>query len=309
MYFVRSLSLFVLCALSPIARGQVGTDAPGGVAPRDQTGSHAVPTVSVPFPDQLDRPLDVKESTSLAIADAWARDPQLPASGPDGRVMFLYGQTLPSVVCSPLQVTDIELQRGEIVRSGGIHLGDSVRWSVSPSISGPDGAETTHLVVKPAAPGLVTSLAVYTNRRTYYFRLVSHESRWTPRIAFNYTDEVDAAWIAYELATREKKAAVTVRESGDDLTQLDFEYRIRGAADWTPVRVWNDGIRTTIQFSKTITQGEAPALLVIGPDGKDQLVNYRVKGDRYVVDNLFKRAVLIAGVGRKQTRVEIIRKE
>jgi len=35
------------------------------------------------------------------------------------------------------------------------------------------------------------------------------------------------------------------------------------------------------------------------------MVNYRVEGDYYVVDRLFKQAVLVSGVGREQDRVTI----
>ncbi len=36
-----------------------------------------------------------------------------------------------------------------------------------------------------------------------------------------------------------------------------------------------------------------------------QMVNYRVKGNYYVVDRLFSDAILVAGVGRDQDRVTI----
>jgi type IV secretion system protein VirB9 len=34
-------------------------------------------------------------------------------------------------------------------------------------------------------------------------------------------------------------------------------------------------------------------------------VNYRVQGDRYIVDSIFNRAILIAGVGGDQDSVTI----
>ncbi|MDB5890168.1 MAG: uncharacterized protein JWP47_999 [Polaromonas sp.] len=37
------------------------------------------------------------------------------------------------------------------------------------------------------------------------------------------------------------------------------------------------------------------------------IVNYRVQGDRFIVDTVFDKAVLIAGVGRSQDRVTISR--
>lgn len=52
-------------------------------------------------------------------------------------MIFLFGETQPSVVCSPLQVCDIELQGGEIVRD--VMVGDTVRWKVEPATSGATG--------------------------------------------------------------------------------------------------------------------------------------------------------------------------
>ena len=52
---------------------------------------------------------------------------------------------------------------------------------------------------------------------------------------------------------------------------------------------------------------EAPVLVVIGRDNKPEMVNYRVKGDMYIVDRLFDRAELILGTGKKAQKVEIER--
>ena len=37
------------------------------------------------------------------------------------------------------------------------------------------------------------------------------------------------------------------------------------------------------------------------------MVNYRVKGDMYIVDRLFERGALILGVGKSARKAEIIR--
>ncbi len=62
-------------------------------------------------------------------------------------------------------------------------------------------------------------------------------------------------------------------------------------------------------------QTEAPSLLVVRAGGSikktedTSLVNYRVQGDRYIVDQVFDEAVMIAGVGKRQTRVQIVREQ
>jgi type IV secretion system protein VirB9 len=58
-------------------------------------------------------------------------------------------------------------------------------------------------------------------------------------------------------------------------------------------------------------QTEAPVLLVIRSEGgmftdeEKDIVNYSVQGDRFIVDTVFDKAVLIAGVGSGQDRVTI----
>jgi type IV secretory pathway VirB9-like protein len=76
-----------------------------------------------------------------------------------------------SVVCSPLQVRDIELQGGEVVRD--VLVGDTLRWKVKPATSGTAGGQAIHLIAKPSEPALVTSMVVTTSRR----------SRIRPRVA------------------------------------------------------------------------------------------------------------------------------
>ncbi|PZR77184.1 MAG: P-type conjugative transfer protein TrbG, partial [Stutzerimonas stutzeri] len=82
------------------------------------------------------------------LSRKWRGTPGLVTTGPDGKVIFLFGETQPSVVCSPLQVCDIELQGGEIVRD--VLVGDTVRWKVEPATSGATGGQAIHLIVKPS---------------------------------------------------------------------------------------------------------------------------------------------------------------
>ena len=64
---------------------------------------------------------------------------------------------------------------------------------------------------------------------------------------------------------------------------------------WRPVRVFDDTHKVYIQFPARLDQGEAPPLFVVGPNGENQLVNYRVNGSYYIVDRLFAAAELRLG--------------
>ncbi len=68
--------------------------------------------------------------------------------------------------------------------------------------------------------------------------------------------------------------------------------------------MFNDGVKTYIKMPDTVNQGEMPVLLVENKSGQ-ALVNYRVRNNSFVVDQLFEEAVLIVGVGSDQEKITI----
>ncbi|MBX9693005.1 MAG: TrbG/VirB9 family P-type conjugative transfer protein [Cyanobacteria bacterium] len=98
--------------------------------------------------------------------------------------------------------------------------------------------------------------------------------------------------------------ALPVRESDS----LNFNYRIKGdSPSWKPLRVYSDKSKTYIQFPANVKYDRTPALVMLGAANQQQLVNYRMLNDRYVIDQVIDRAALISGVGRHQQRIEIAR--
>jgi type IV secretion system protein VirB9 len=258
--------------------------------------------------------LTAQEKAAVAIARRWRSASATgikPVAGPDGSIRYLFGAQQPSIVCAVLQVCDVELQAGEQVNS--IQLGDTARWAIEPAISGAGAAEVQHLIIKPMDVGLETSLVVTTNRRTYHLRLRSHRTEFMPRVGFTYPDEAVAKWDAMKSREGRERRERTMASTGEYLGDLSFAYDVAGSASWKPVRVYNDGVKTIIQMPATMAQTEAPTLLVVRKEGgvfsdaETVMVNYRVQGDRYIVDSVFDKALLIAGVGSGQERVTITR--
>ena len=166
------------------------------------------------------------------------------------------------------------------------------------------------IVIKPKQPGLDTNLLVTTDRRAYYLRLISKQEDYIARVAFAYPEDESMKWKLHlaeqEQRRKEELEAVKVAPV-ESLDSLYFDYRIVGGDEnMRPVRVVDDGKKTFIQMTPNAANREAPVLVVVGPDGPE-MVNYRVKGDMYVVDRLFERGALILGVGKKANRAEIIR--
>jgi type IV secretion system protein VirB9 len=133
------------------------------------------------------------------------------------------------------------------------------------------------------------------------------------RIGFTYPEDANAKWEALKAHEAKAEKDSTIPQTGEYLGDLNFNYDVDGDARWKPVRVYNNGIKTIIQMPGTMEQTEAPVLLVIRSEGgvftdeEKDIVNYSVQGDRFIVDTVFDKAVLIAGVGSGQDRVTITR--
>lgn len=202
---------------------------------------------------------------------------------------------------APGRVSDIALQPGETLTS--VAAGDTVRWTVGDTTSGSGETKRTHLLVKPFAAGLSTNLVITTDRRVYHVQLTSTASTAMTAIRWTYPqDELSA--LARQRVEAEAARPVS---AAIDLTQLNFDYRITGDAPvWRPLRAFDDGRQTWIEFPAAISTGEAPPLFVLGEKGEAELVNYRVAGRFYIVDRLFGAAELRLGA-KKQKIVRVVR--
>lgn len=259
------------------------------------TAATILATGQVPAQD-----LTANEIRGTNLSADWRDSAGVVTRGPDGKVIFLFGEVQPSIVCSPLQVCDIELQAGEIVRD--VLLGDTVRWKVEPATSGPADGQTVHLVVKPAEAGLTTSMVVTTSRRTYHVQLRSHHSTYMARVGFEYPEDLSARFA--EIAARME--ASIIPGAGVPADQLDFDFVMSGSAQWRPTRIYSDGLKTYIQFPSALAGTDAPVLFVVS-GGQNRIVNYRLNGTMMVVDYHIDHAILVSGVGHSQQSITIRR--
>jgi type IV secretion system protein VirB9 len=266
----------------------------------NRTGSWVLFAFLVALPaaePALSQELTALERKALQQSGQWQAGQGVVGAGDQGKVVFVFGESQPSIICAPLQICDIELEPRETVKD--VLLGDSVRWSVEAASSGEGSAQTIHLIIRPTEAGLVTSMVVTTSKRTYHIRLRSHESRYMARIGFSYPG----------LGSTDL-AAINARLTGDGVAgsqaPLDFRYRISGSARWRPERVYHDGNKTYIQFPRAVKSSEMPVLFLLS-EGERQIVNYRVNNETMIIDHQIERAVLVSGVGWRQKKITITR--
>jgi P-type conjugative transfer protein TrbG len=196
---------------------------------------------------------------------------------------------------APEQVTDITLQPGETLSS--VSAGDTVRWVVGDTSSGTGAGKQAHVLVKPFAPGLKTNLVIMTDRRSYHLVLESTDRTSMAAISWTYPQD---QLVALRQQNERADTAAPIAENVA-LADLKFRYAITGdTPPWRPVRAFDDGTHVYIEFPSRIDQGEAPPLFVVGPQGDNQLVNYRVQRNYYIVDRLFAAAELRLGADPQQ---------
>jgi P-type conjugative transfer protein TrbG len=302
-----------LMAPPPAEDAPEETLATAGTAQKAEENSDRAESAPRPAP-LVPAPINIGPPARRAILEShqWAENPAaMPELDSGGRVVFAFSESAPTIVCAPMRVCDIELQPGEVVQ-GAPHIGDSVRWKIGPAVSGSGEQQVTHLIVKPTEAGLDTNLVVPTDRRTYHLRLVSSSRHYVSSVAFDYPEDHQQSWqnFAKASARRSDAAPASTDMPTVAVNRLNFNYRIKvveGKPTFKPLRAMDDGYHTYIAMNEEMPQWEAPVLVGISPDGAEQMINYRLKGNMYVIDGTQFKLALISGVGRQQQRVELTR--
>jgi P-type conjugative transfer protein TrbG len=246
-------------------------------------------------------------SPQQVVADANHKAAQAPASSDTFNAIVQYSYetgSLYQVFAAPMRITDIALEPGEKIL-GQPASGDVIRWLLALGKSMDHGVEQWHVYLKPTRPELETNLAINTDRRSYMLELHSYADTYMAAIVWRYPEDelAQLQGQASELATQEKSTSPIV-----GIEALNFHYAIQvveGHPTWTPLQAFDDGRRTFVRFPPSMLVREAPALFVLR-DKETQLVNYRVKGDTYVIDRLIDSAELRVGQ-QDQEIVRIVR--
>ena len=237
-----------------------------------------------------------RSSHEARVASATRAATEEPTGFVNASSVYPYAEgRLYHVYTAPGRITDIALQPGEAL--GAVAAGDTVRWIIGDTTSGAGASRRSHVLVKPSVVGLSTNLVITTDRHVYHLALTSTARTALTALSWTYPND---QLIALQKRAEAADAAAPV-VSGLALDQLQFGYAVTGdKPDWRPVRAFDDGRQTFIEFPARIATGVAPPLFVIGTNGSAELVNYRMRGRYYVVDRLFDVAELRFGLKRQQ---------
>lgn len=308
------------CAHAPMIGAQTPTieaSAPTNVDEADpirgRIGEPAVIATAAPPPppppERTRRPRqEPRGIAAIRAANSEALAPSRGDSFFNGVQVFSYEPgRIYEIFTTPLRVTVISLRPGERIVS--MVAGDTVRWQIAETTSGAGADARSHVVLKPLRQGLSTNLVLTTSERVYMIalRATAQTDAFNAAIAWEYPNDLGNADLE-NLLVAEGASATASRLP---LDRLETRYRVASrlgqrAPVWTPEAVFDDGAKTYIRFPAAAAHSELPPLFVIGPHGDAQLVNYRVRGLTYVVDQLFDRAELRLGA-RRQVVVRITR--
>lgn len=180
----------------------------------------------------------------------------------------------------------IELARDEEIVS--ISMGDTTAWQIVPA--------GFRLFIKPMEENATTNMTMITNKRTYFFELYAEEALdiRDPNMVFNvrflYPDEEDEENLRHFQSSS---------GSGPDLAhpeKYNFNYAISGNESIAPVKIYDDGEFTYLQFRDK--NMEIPAVFAVDEDLREAMVNYHTnpaKPNLVIVEQVFHKLSLRAG--------------
>lgn len=285
--------LLAASALAVAAPGKAQTVAPTRMP--TPIAASAPPPIARAAPQRRSKPIAAGIARVRIANRAAAREPQAQAFVNAVQIYPFSEGVLYRLYAAPERVTDIALQPGEAIIA--VAAGDTVRWTIGDTTSGNGDTRRTHILVKPFAAGLRTNIVITTDRRAYHLQLESTATTAMTAISWTYPADALLALRRAEAATK----AVAPVANGLAVEKLSFGYAISGDdPPWRPLRAFDDGQQTFIEFPASITVGEAPPLFVIDAGGDASLINYRMVGRYYVIDRLFDSAELRLGSKQQQ---------
>jgi type IV secretion system protein VirB9 len=180
--------------------------------------------------------------------------------------------------------SSIVFEEGESI--GTISMGNSTGWQLNP--------QGNRLFLKPIEDNPETNVTILTNKRVYHFVFYGKEAKG-----------LDDPELAYEVRFRYPNKSITnsgiINNQSNQKTSIDistkpylnFNYRLSGADEIKPLKVFDDGQFTYLQFMDI--NAELPAIFLVDSEGYEALINYHISGPYIVIERVAARFTLRHG--------------
>jgi len=217
---------------------------------------------------------------ALAIAGG-ARSAIAPEPGPgDPRIRIVHYDPDQVVELKAAIGYQMTLEFGPGERIENVSIGDGLGWQVTPN------HKANLLFLKPLDIHSVTDMTVVTNLRRYAFDLSAR--RPPPRGDRSLIFRVRFEYPEPFIAVAEPRPVPPPQPPRD----VNHAYRVEGAVESAPLRVFDDGHDTYFTFPPT---AEYPAIFAVEADRKEAVVNSATRDGYVVVDRLAGGFVLRRG--------------
>ena len=231
-----------------------------------------------------------------AVTDSQKRATQKPEHYRNGTFFYQYNENFVyEVYAQPYHLTDIALQSGEVVIGTPLLSEDESVWELTAGVAKnpANGEDIQHLFIKPAYSKQDSSLVIITDRRVYHFRLRSFADTHMAMVRFTYPLERNV-WAKKQAGQKGREIVNDfLRVSNPEL--LSFDYKIKYSRfkkpEFLPTRIYDDGQCTYIQVEDVVLQKELPVLF----NEKNEIANYSVHGNIFVIPRLINKATLRLG--------------
>jgi type IV secretion system protein VirB9 len=169
-------------------------------------------------------------------------------------------------------VASILFEDGETIKTFAI--GDPTAWQITPS--------GNRLFIKPLQDNPETNALIITNRRVYHVALDAKEAKGLddPDLVF----ETRFAYPQINFATTSGGTQDSYIPDINEDSNLNFNYMISGHEDIKPIRIFDDGRFTYMQFSDSNVN--LPAVFDVDDQGAESLVNIRTVGKYLVIEKV-----------------------
>ncbi len=180
----------------------------------------------------------------------------------------------------------IELAKDEEVIS--VSMGDTTSWQVVPA--------GYRIFIKPIEKDATTNMTLITNKRTYFFELYAEETLdiRDPGMVFNvkflYPDEEEEEHLQVLAQNNNNTPDLAKPE------KLNFLYSLSGHEEIAPIKIFDDGEYTYMQFRDK--NNEIPAIFAVDENLRESMVNFRpdpTNSNLIIIDHVFPKLSLRAG--------------
>ena len=177
--------------------------------------------------------------------------------------------------------SSIEFATDEKIQT--VSIGDSIAWLVNPS--------GNRLFLKPIEQNALTNMTVITDKRSYLFELHAEETKnvrdkdlvFTLRFIYPQNEMNDFGVSQFE----------DIPEIDKHPERYNLSYSVRGSNLIEPLRIFDDGEFTYFEFRDK--NADIPAFFRVNSDMKEELINFRKRGNYIVVERVSSRFTLRRG--------------